>query len=988
MGVTKRFAAAWAEWPLLYRILLAQGTLLVVGAVLFVAAIMLQHRAEAIADEQDRGRLLLLIATPLVAEHAVTGDVAAAHQLLERQATAYPDVSRLVWRAPGRDDVGAVTSRLAETTPGWFRRMVNIATVTRSAEISLGGVNYGELEVILAPGRVEFDLWNDFVRYVWLSVGTATVLFVALMLMLRAPLRALHDLGAGAERFGRGDYGTRVEPRGALETRNVALAFNSMAERMQDMVTQLLDGRRQLREQLHFTEALIEALPVPMYYKDPKGDYLSVNRAWEALFGIPREEIIGRTLRSLYAHAPQAMTYHEKMDHALLANRGVQSYEIPIPTHDGREIDALYSKATMTDADGHVIGLIGIITDLTDLKQAERQVRDALLQKASAEQASEAKSMFLANMSHEIRTPLTAIIGFSEALLDVNQSIAERIEGIRTINRAGKHLLGIISDILDLSKIEAGRLEVECLPVPVLQLVEDIVAIARPQAEAKGLAFRVAHEFPLPWTIHSDSVRMKQILFNLVGNAIKFTEQGSVTMCLRHDADNALLVIEVQDTGIGISPEQIGRLFQPFSQADAATTRRFGGTGLGLALSKQLAEKLGGTIVAASVPGQGSRFFATLATGSVGTLIHSAAEAQANIHGAAAEGGVTRLSGSVLLAEDNADNQRLVALNTRRFGATLDIVENGAEAVAAALAKPYDLVLMDMQMPVMDGLTAVRTLRARGYAGPIVALTANATPQDMASGIGAGCDDFLTKPIERRRFGEVLRRFLHASAAAPGASPAADKPAMPVPVVIGPEEMRYFAGRLQNDVAILRQVVANGDLEAVGGKARELRAAAGRYSCLPLGDMAGQLEFAARSGNAGTAEVLIGNIGQLAGDMVARLSAPGGAPEPIVSELLAEGPDMVELVEYFLGRLPGYLQNLQDALAASNLAAIKKQAHDLKGVGGGYGYPQVTALAIRIEAVAGEGRLEEIALLIKAFAALARRIEAGAGKVVDQPDNH
>jgi len=977
-----RFREAWSRWPLLGRILLVQGGLLVTGAALFVVLIMGEHREESIADQNERSRLLLLIAVPLVAEQAVTGDLASAQQLLERQAVAYSDVSQLVWRASGRDDVGTRPSRTPLLVPAWFRNWLNIPPITRSAEITLGGNRYGDLEVTLAPTQVLAELWQDFQRYLWFAAVGGLLIFVSMWQLLRIPLRAMLALADAADKFGHGQYGARAVPEGAFETRKLALAFNSMAERMQQMVTQLLESKGEMREQLHFTEELIEALPVPMYYKNTQGAYLSVNRAWEKLFAIGREEIVGRTVRELYAQSPEVASYHEKMDHALMASPGVQNYELPLTMRDGRQVEALYSKATVTDTGGRVVGLIGIITDLTELNKAETQAREAMLQKASAEQASVAKSMFLANMSHEIRTPLTAIIGFSEAMLDVNQTMAERIEAIRTIHRAGKHLHGIINDILDLSKIEAGKLEVECVPVPVLPMVEDVAAIARLQAEDKGLYFKLEFDFPLPWTIHTDPLRVKQVLLNVVGNALKFTERGGVTLRLRHEVDKQLLVIEVEDTGIGINPEQIGRLFQPFAQADATTTRRFGGTGLGLVLSKQLAEMLGGTVLAASVPGQGSHFYITLATGEVGTLVNSLAEAREAQPMSPVVAETESLAGVVLLAEDNLDNQRLVQLNMRRLGAELVIVDNGEAAVAAALARPFDLILMDMQMPVMDGLTAVRLLREKGYAGAIVALTANATAQDVAACIEAGCDDFLSKPIERARFTEALRRHLLTDLGLVELVPESSADVMLDSDLPGAEALRYFAGRLSNEVAILRQVLVHGDLESVGEKARDLRLDAIRYRCVSLGRLAGPLEFSVATGNQQAIADLLRKLDQLAEEILGKVPpmAPGGE-EPIVSELIAEGPEMLDLVAYFLARLPGYQQGLNDALAAEDLAAMRKLAHDIKGVGGGYGYPQITELGAKLEAAAKEGRDEEVAVLVGEFGRLAKRIEAGAAPI-------
>jgi signal transduction histidine kinase/CheY-like chemotaxis protein len=610
-----------------------------------------------------------------------------------------------------------------------------------------------------------------------------------------------------------------------------------------------------------------------------------------------------------------------------------------------------------------------------------KQVHSAIRREQNANQA---KSQFLANMSHEIRTPLTAIIGFSEALLDVNQTMPERIEGIQTINRAGKHLLGIINDILNLSKIEAGQLEVERIPVPLFALLDEVAALAYLQAEAKGVYFRVEPVFPLPEAVQSDPIRIKQILLNIISNAIKFTEQGGVILRVRHDSSAARLVLEVIDTGIGISAEQLARLFQAFAQADASTTRRFGGTGLGLALSKQLAEILGGGISVDSRPGQGSCFTITLDAGAVGPLVYRQEEVLQPAPSSEEREDPLTVHGSLLLAEDNLDNQRLITLKARRLGVEPRVVENGALAVEAALAQPYDLILMDMQMPVMDGLTAVRTLREKGYRGPIVVLTANTSQQDRQNCLDAGFDDFLAKPIERERFDETLRCYLRVGAED------AEEDAEPIFLSLLLQDpglsdlIGHFLGVITGFHQQLQQVLEEGDIEAIGRLARQMKSVGSDYKCPQFINLAGKLEFAAAAGNGQAMAKLVGNLGGLVKRI--RIHVPqqdsvqtaAESEAPLVSELLQEGPDMVDLVEYFIGRLPDYEQNLQAALTSGDLAALKKQAHDLKSVGGGYGYPLVTELAVRLESSALEGRLEEAASNVEAFSRLARRIHAGA----------
>jgi PAS domain S-box-containing protein len=408
------------------------------------------------------------------------------------------------------------------------------------------------------------------------------------------------------------------------------------------------------------------------------------------------------------------------------------------------------------------------------LGDRQRELADA---RAAAEAANRAKSEFLANMSHEIRTPMTAILGFAEVLLqDLQQP--DMLEAAKTIQRNGKHLLGIINDVLDLSKIEAGKLRVEQIQCSPHQIVAEVASLMRVRADAKGLPLVVECCGPTPETITTDPTRLRQILVNLISNAIKFTAAGSVRVVTRLVEDggpDARLRFDVIDTGIGITPEQTGRLFDPFTQGDTSTSRQFGGSGLGLAISRQLARLLGGEITVTSTPGAGSTFSLTIAAGPLRgmRLVEHPGEAAAagKPSQRTAARSQLKLDCRILLAEDGPDNQRLISLLLRRAGADVTIAPNGQEALEKALAgsagresgrrnrcDPFDVILMDMQMPLMDGYEATRRLRAAGYAGPIIALTAHAMSDDRQKCVDAGCDDYLPKPIDRQRLLKMVTK--------------------------------------------------------------------------------------------------------------------------------------------------------------------------------------------------------------------------------------
>ncbi|MEO0478125.1 MAG: response regulator [Planctomycetota bacterium] len=445
---------------------------------------------------------------------------------------------------------------------------------------------------------------------------------------------------------------------------------------------------------------------------------------------------------------------------------------------EDQQVQAVSASATYREVLLFVVGALLIVSAHSwfrmrrqhqlvreDNELLESKIRERTI---DLEAASKAKSEFLANMSHEIRTPMTAILGYADILRESTSEPAERDQAIASIHRNGQFLLAILNDVLDLSKIESGHMLVEDLEVDPFEVLSGVHHMMAERAEQGGLQFEVHWPDQMPRLIRTDPVRWTQVLMNLVSNALKFTKKGSVILDVALDREAPeKLIVAVRDTGIGIEPEKIPGLFDAFTQADSSTTRRFGGTGLGLAISAKIAQLLGGSLTASSEPGVGSAFVIEIATGVSGPL--SEAELSRPSSRKSKASGRTRAaaqmqrSGHILLVEDGRDNQLLISRMLRKRGLDVSIAENGQEARDAILAteRPrYDLVLMDMQMPVMDGYTAAVHVREAGATLPIVAITAHAMEEDRQRCLQAGCNDFLTKPVDLTELDRVLDELL------------------------------------------------------------------------------------------------------------------------------------------------------------------------------------------------------------------------------------
>jgi PAS domain S-box-containing protein len=628
--------------------------------------------------------------------------------------------------------------------------------------------------------------------------------------------------------------------------------------------------------------------------------------SWSFAFGNPAAVAMFRAknVEEFVLRAPWELSPQRQPDGRVSAEKaremiewamrdGAHFFEWTHKRLDGEEFPASVLLTRVEQA-GKVF-LLATVRDITAQQQAEEAVRR---EAARADAANAAKSIFLANMSHEIRTPMTAILGFADMLESTmeccttcpdHQACATRAqnkESLQVIRRNGQLLLELINDILDLAKVEAGKIEFERVPCSPVQIVEETVSLMRVRAVEKDTSLNARYEFPLPETILSDPAKMRQILVNLVNNAVKFTSGGRVEIVVRcvtdAQAERAALAFDVKDTGVGLTPEQIGRLFQPFTQADSSTTRHYGGTGLGLAISKRLAEALGGDVHVVSVPGKGSTFTFTMETElpKPVRMLNDLSEAatQASHESGLPSSATAKLCGRVLLAEDGPDNQKLISLILRKAGAEVDLASNGRSAVEKALAAlsagaAYGAILMDMQMPEMDGYDATRQLRQLKYDKPIVALTAHAMPEDRRKCIAAGCDDYATKPVNRIALLAILARLM--------GSPEPGIESGPVVAASGETSSEnaihsvfrsdpnmagiigQFVGKMPQRLAEMREAAHNSQWDALRRLAHQMKGAGGSYGYACLTDAASGLESHARPEDAEAAIRALDHLGHL-----------------------------------------------------------------------------------------------------------------------------
>jgi CheY-like chemotaxis protein/nitrogen-specific signal transduction histidine kinase/HPt (histidine-containing phosphotransfer) domain-containing protein len=684
----------------------------------------------------------------------------------------------------------------------------------------------------------------------------------------------------------------------------------------------------------------------------------------------------------------------------------------------------------------------GVLISLDDVTQLEASKAELETSKEEAEAANRAKSDFLANMSHEIRTPMNAILGFTEVLKrGYGKSDGERRRYLDTIHSSGSHLLELINDLLDLSKVESGKLDLERMRFAAHVVAHEVVTTLAVNAQEKGISLTLEVDGTLPETVEGDPTRLRQIITNVVSNAIKFTEVGGVRVVLGVEGPPSArtLRIDVVDSGVGIPEDKVESVFDPFVQADSSVTRKFGGTGLGLAISRRFARMMGGDIVASSAPGEGSTFTVTLDPGSLDdvALLEPEAALRAAAQSASDDDGAQWRfpAARVLVVDDGAENRELVELVLGEAGLDVTGAENGAVAVDRVLSEGFDLVLMDIQMPVMDGFTATARLREAGVETPIIALSANAMKGFDEECLARGFTGFLTKPVDIDRLVQTLAGLLGGQREAPvedaAASPRTEGDSAPPPALTadaapirsrlagGGARLRQtiasFVERLDGQLEAMEAASAAGDFARVAELAHWLKGAGGTVGFDDLTEPAAELEQMAKAGEArgvsttieslralqarvehagpGPAAAAVGKPPRLAVSTDAAIPAPAPAPapagrdraprrpttsdSPIVSRLAGRSPRLTATLERFVEALPGKLHAMDACQRSGDLVELAQLAHWLKGAGGTVGFDELTEPARLLEASAQAGERGELETTIGELRVLAARIARG-----------